>query len=272
MIKDSGMAVTRGGLTLWLLVVWVAGCNPSERMQPHNYQPNVAVDDPGPWPIVLNRHLYSYWVSAGPYRTNWVAMTPTISNPEERSIENEVTIQPVSHSEDALKQKLEITDTNGGTVLLRAYAESEMQYVSLGKLDIPWQQVIGKWRGNICSFNHEIARFGFDAENNGEDSEGFVSELVLQDRVITIRNTPPPEKTFLEEMASNGFMSYDYMDGDRRVGFVEWRPDKRLWIDAELPATVRMAIAADAALSVTHFEAFDRQQAAANTTIYIPAN
>ena len=272
MIKDSGMAVTRGGLTLWLLVVCIAGCNPSERMQPHNYQPGVAVDDPGPWPIVLNRHLYSYWVSAGPYRTNWVAMTPTIPNPEEHSIESEVTIQPVSHSEDALEQKLEVTDTNGGAVLLRAYSEPGMNYVKLGKFDIPWQPVKGEWRGNICSFNHEIARFGADAGTSGEDTDESVRQLVLDDRVLTKRNTPPPEKTFLEQMVSNGFLSFDYMDGDRRVAFVQWLPDRRLWIDAELPATVRLAIAADAALSITQLEAFDRQQAAANTTLYIPAN
>ena len=266
------MAVTRSGLTLWLLIACVAGCNPSERMQPHNYQPGVAVDDPGPWPIVMNRHLYSYWVSAGPYRTNWVGMTPTIPVPEEQSIENEVLIQPVSHSEDALKQKLEVTDTNGGTVLLRAYAEPEVKYVTLGKLDIPWQKVMGEWRGNICSFNHEIATFGFATEDNGAVTDEVVRRLVCQDHVITKRETPPPEKTFLEQMASNGFLSFDYMDGDKRVGFVEWRPDKRLWIDTGLPATVRLAIAADATLSITQFEAFDRQQAAANTPIYIPAN
>lgn len=266
------MAVTRSGLCLWLLVGCIAGCSPSERMQPHNYQPDVAVDDPGPWPIVLNRHLYSYWVSAGPYRTNWVAMTPTIPNPEEHSIESDVTIQAVSHSEEALELKLEVTDTNGGTVLLRAFAEPKMHYVKLGKLDIPWQKIFGGWRGNICSFNHEIARFGFDSEENDAETEDFNSRLVFENQVITTRSTPPPEQTFLEQMASNGFLSFDYMDGDRRVGFIQWLPDKRLWIDAELPETVRLAIAADAAFTVTQFEAFDRQQAATNTTIYIPAN
>jgi hypothetical protein len=131
---------------------------------------------------------------------------------------------------------------------------------------------MGEWRGNICSFNHEIATFGFATEDNGAVTDEVVRRLVCQDHVITKRETPPPEKTFLEQMASNGFLSFDYMDGDKRVGFVEWRPDKRLWIDTGLPATVRLAIAADAALSITQFEDFDRQQAAANTTIYIPAN
>jgi hypothetical protein len=80
--------------------------------------------------------------------------------------------------------------------------------------------------------------------------------------------------TFLQQMVSNGFVSDDYIDGSRRVGFLEWRPDKRLWIDPNLPSTVRLAIAAKAALEITQLEAFDRQQAApaAPTVIYIPAN
>jgi hypothetical protein len=259
--------------TSWLamlILIVVAGCTPSERMQPANYQPNVAVDDPGPWPIVMNRHFYSYWVSAGPYRTNWIGMAPTIPVPEGDSIENLVTVQPVSHSEDALGHKIEVTDVNSGTVLLRSFAEPETTYLTLGKLEIPVDQKIGKWRGNICTINQEIARFGFADDDSQNDD--ILGQIVLNDRVITARNTPEPEKSFLQQMTSNGFLSIDYMDGSRRVGFLEWRPDKRLWIDPGLPADARLAIAARAALTVTQFEAFDRQQAAANTPIYIPAN
>ena len=159
---------------------------------------------------------------------------------------------------------------NSGTVLLRSFAEPETTYLTLGKLKIPVDQKIGKWRGNICTINQEIARFGFADDDSQNDD--ILGQIVLNDRVITARNTPEPEKSFLQQMTSNGFLSIDYMDGSRRVGFLEWRPDKRLWIDPGLPADARLAIAARAALTVTQFEAFDRQQAAANTPIYIPAN
>jgi len=260
------------GIVFLLIVGAMAGCSPGKYNQPANYLPATGYDDPGPWPIVLNRHFYAYWISAGPYNSGWVPMGAVSAPESARSIENQVQIQPVAHSEDALEYKLEVTDANSVTVLLRAYSEPDPTILKLGKLELPLDMKHGARRGNICSVDREIATFDF-AEDTATNAENeTISQLVLEDRIITIRLTPEPEKTFLEQMVSNGFLSFDYMDGSERVGFLQWRPDKQLWIDSTLPASVRLAIAANAAMSITGFETADRQQAAAQTTIYIPAN
>lgn len=225
---------------------------------PEGYQSTTPPDDPGPWPIGFYQENQRYWICTGPFHTNWIGSTFTPSQEGEVSFENQVTVQPVSHSEKARKKKLELTGPGGAAVIVRAYAEPETVSVKLGRLDLPVDKRFGEIQGSVSTVSDELARFQLSPTLMWGNDDELCGEIVLSDRTIRVQETPRPERSRLKTFVS-GFWSYDFWDGERKVAGLTWVPEKQLWIDFDMPASDRMAIAGVASLMMTEMVQKDRQ-------------
>ncbi len=237
-------------LSLFLVLVGLTGCSAS----PDEFQPT-AQHDHGPWPIeVHSTYMKGFWLSFGPYRTNWVHA------PQKKA--SEVGIQHVNFESKREPRVFELTNAYGGPVYVAGGVRPSEKRFKLGLLDIPLEA--GDQVGVIATGGQQIGEYKVRIEK--QDKLGFTSKrfetITVGDTVLQVEtNNKGKDETIVDKW--RGGVAFDfYISGNEKVATLKLEPDQQMWISDSLPPNVQFAIAARSAqLASTHILFKQEQQA-----------
>lgn len=235
-----------------LLLIVTTGCASG----PDSFQPTVE-HDPGPWPVKLHdSYLRGYWLSFGPYRTDW-------AHAFDRKKAAEVGIQQVDFKAPYGElTAFEVIDAYGEPIYLASGMMPAEKSLKLGVINIPTSP--RDTSGVIAQGGKPIAKYFVDVSTHGVLDLGRTQQetLTVRDAVLHVSyESGSDEDTMIRDFIT-GRSSLHYILNGNKVASLNLLPSMSVWIDQSLPRDMRSAIAVHAAQTCMQREAQSRQQAA----------
>lgn len=239
----------------FILLIRLAGCSAS----PDEFQPTVAHGH-GPWPLEVHKtYLKGFWLSFGPYHTNWVHA------PKKKA--SEVGIEQVNFESRKNLITFELTYAYGDPIYVASGVRPSDKKFKLGLLEVPLEP--GDEVGVIASGGQQIGEF--EVRLGQQDKLGLVHKefqtIAVGDKALHVEtNLKSQDESILGKL--RGGFAYDfYTDGNEKVATLQLEPHSQMWISETLPPNVQFAIAARSAQFATSHVLMKQQQTANNLAI-----